>query len=65
MDHPRVDLAGANRGDALLAMMQEIGRVAVETKNLQIFVAAARGELVKSAFEASNIFGPNEDGTIF
>jgi hypothetical protein len=51
--------------DDLLAMLQEIGQVAAETKSLQIFVASARGELLGPAFERTNIIGPVASGTIF
>jgi hypothetical protein len=51
--------------DDLLAMLQEIGKVATETTGLQIFVASARGDLLAPAFEADNLRCPGEGGTIF
>ncbi len=49
----------------LVAMMHEIGEVAKETPNLQIFVASARGDLLGSAFDPKNLRLPDASGTIF
>lgn len=49
----------------LVAMMHEIGDVAKETPNLQIFVASARGDLLGPAFDPNNLKVPDALGTIF
>ncbi len=49
----------------LLAMMTEIGQVASETPNLQVFVASARGDVLRPAFETANVRLPDLKGAIF
>jgi predicted nucleic acid-binding Zn-ribbon protein len=53
-----------SEGD-LLAMLTELGQVALETPNLQVFVASARGDLLTPAFDADNLKHPGSTGTIF
>lgn len=49
----------------LLAMIKEIGLVAGETQNLQIFIVSARGDLLQSAFDAAKVRQPLDAGSMF
>ncbi|PZR31471.1 hypothetical protein, partial [Caulobacter segnis] len=49
----------------LVAMMAEIGQVADETLNLQIFLASARSDILAPAIAAKNIKAPAECGAMF
>lgn len=49
----------------LLAMIREIGLVASETQNLQIFIVSARGNLLQPAFDPVRILHPTSAGAMF
>ncbi len=49
----------------LLAMISEIGLVASETQNLQIFIVSARGNLLQPAFNPLRILLPTSAGSMF
>lgn len=51
--------------DDLVAMMREIGNVATETRNLQIFLASARGKLLQPTVLSANIKHAVKSGTMF
>ena len=51
--------------DDLVAMMHEIRQVAGETRNVQIFLASARGELLRPVVSPANIKKPAESGAMF
>lgn len=51
--------------DDLVAMMHEIRQVAGETRNVQIFLASARGELLRPTVSPSNIKQPAKSGSMF
>lgn len=49
----------------LVAMIAEIGQVAIETLNLQIFLASARNDILAPAITPKNIKSPAECGAMF
>jgi len=51
--------------DDLVAMVNEIRQVASETPNVQIFLASARGDLLRSAVLTKNIKQPADSGAMF
>jgi hypothetical protein len=51
--------------DDLVAMMSEIRQVSSETRNLQIFLASARGDLLRPTVEAKNTKVPTDNGAMF
>jgi len=51
--------------DDLVAMVEEIRRVASETRNVQIFLASARGDLLRPAVNPANTKSPVLSGAMF
>jgi hypothetical protein len=49
----------------LVAMIKEIGQVTNETRNLQIFLASARGDILAPAIAVGNIRPPIDGGAMF
>lgn len=49
----------------LFAMMKEIGQVSGETRNLQIFLASARSDILGPAVSPRHIKGPESFGAMF